>query len=152
VKRRTLARIVLIGCGQRKRSERAPARELYTGPLFADRLAYADASRRPFWIVSARHGLIAPGVVLEPYDLTVRDLSPVDAAAWSLGVVRALLDELSDTCDLSRLTVELHMGADYAEPLRQILPAIGINYSWPVRGLSQGEQRAWYAAQRRRAA
>ena len=36
------------------------------------------------------------------------------------------------------------MGSEYAEPLRSLLPAIGISYDWPVQGMGQGQQMHWY--------
>lgn len=144
-----MSRIVLIGCGKTKREGAHPARELYTGPLFADRLAYAEAAEEgadtPWWIISAGAGLLAGGDVVPSYDVTMRDLAPVDRAAVVLTWVHELLDELPDDARLRDVVVEIHAGADYAEPLRDVLKALGIGWDWPVDGLGIGEQRAYYA-------
>ena len=138
------ARMILIGCGKRKSLSPCRADAMYTGSLFLKRLEYAKRSGWPYFIVSAKYGLIPPHTMIAPYDLTVTDLATLELSAWQLGVVQALLTELSEPFDPRRFLVELHMGSDYAEPLRSVLPAVGINYDWPVRGLSQGDQMRWY--------
>lgn len=40
-------RILLIGCGQRKRPGIHPAQDLYIGPLFMARRRFAEASDEP---------------------------------------------------------------------------------------------------------
>jgi hypothetical protein len=139
-----IARVVLIGCGKRKSPHPCRADGMYIGSLFRKRLEYASRSGWPFFIVSAKYGLIPPTTLIAPYDLTIADLGPLELAAWSLGVTQAVISHLSEPFDSRRFSVELHMGSDYAEPLRSLLPAVGINYDWPVQGLSQGEQMRWY--------
>jgi hypothetical protein len=138
------SRIILIGCGKQKADASCRADEMYIGSLFRKRLEYARRSGWPFYIVSAKYGLIPPQTLIAPYDLTVSDLEPLELSAWSLGVAQALLSQLSEPFDSSRFLVELHMGNEYAEPLRILLPAVGVNYDWPLRGLTQGQQMHWY--------
>jgi hypothetical protein len=45
----------------------------------------------------------------------------------------------------SDLTVELHAGADYCEPLAKMLELVGITVKLPVRGLSIGKQLQFYS-------
>jgi hypothetical protein len=150
-----LNRIVLIGCGKSKAAAKAPARLLYTGPLFCDRRHYAEASGCRWFVVSALYGILEPDDVRAPYDRTVSHLSPIDRAAWAIGTAAGLIDKLDDNANPRGIVVELHLGAEYAEPLRDVLIAAGFNTAWPVRHLGIGEQRAWYrsstkiAAQRR---
>ena len=146
-----MSRVLLIGCGKTKRARACPARELYTGPLFTARRAFADASEAPWWIVSAGHGLVSPDQILEPYDQSLADRSPLDRAGWALEVASALLAELPDGAVLREVCVEIHAGADYVEPLRDVLRALGVSVETPVEGLGIGEARAWYAGRARRA-
>jgi len=138
-------KIVIIGCGRTKLTEQAAARDLYTGNLFCARRQYAEQSKCRWWIVSAHHGLVHPITYLSPYDVELRDLKPIDRAAWALQVVACLLDNLEDDTKPSQIAAELHMGADYAEPLLRVLRAIGARDSvWPLKGMAIGEQLAWY--------
>lgn len=139
-----MSRILLVGCGKSKRAERAAARDLYTGPLFADRRAYAEATGDPWWVLSARHGIVDPDRELRPYDETMEGKPPVDRAAWAVGVVLQLLTELPDDVDLRAVIVEIHAGEAYADQLADVLVAAGLSVDRPVRGLGIGEQRAWY--------
>lgn len=148
-----MSRVVLIGCGKEKRAcVEDEAQHLYTGPMFLARRAYAMKRALPWWIVSAQYGLIDPERVIRPYDLTVSQLSEVDRAAWALCVVKAVLDELPDDVRLRDVCLELHMGADYAEPLVEVAQAVSLCWDWPVRGLGIGQQRAWYREATRSAA
>lgn len=144
----TKNRIVLIGCGSAKRSISVPARDLYTGTLFRARRAYAEmleAERGyPWWIISARYGLVRPDVEIAPYDRKISDLAPVDRAAWYVGVLQELLTVLDDRADPRGIVLEMHAGAEYTEQLRDVARAVGFKVDWPVEGRGIGEQMAWY--------
>ncbi len=84
------AKIGLVGCGARKLARPAPARELYTGTLFRLSSAYAERVCDEWYVLSALHGLVRPDVVLEPYDLTLTDVSIVGRRAWAAGVLARL--------------------------------------------------------------
>ena len=141
----------LIGCGKKKRAERVAARDLYTGPLFRARREYAEATGAPWYVVSAKYGLLSPDQGVGPYDLTIKDLCEPDRAAWALCTIRAVLDDLTDDTHLREVILEVHAGADYAEPLVEVARAAGFSTDWPVQGLGIGEQRAWYVELTRQA-
>src|SRR5690606_20391996 len=52
--------VILIGCAKRKHPAAAPARDLYASPLFRKGRAYAEHAEVPWFILSAKHGLVAP--------------------------------------------------------------------------------------------
>ncbi len=54
------ADVVLVGCVKSKRSHGAPAEDLYTSDYFAKMRAYAEHTGRPWFILSAEHGLKRP--------------------------------------------------------------------------------------------
>ena len=56
---------VLLGCVSQKRDSPAPAKDLYRSQLWRRRRAYAEASGRPWMILSALHGLVDPEALLE---------------------------------------------------------------------------------------
>lgn len=148
-----MSKIVLIGCGKAKLDHAADAADIYTGSLFRARAEYAKASGVSWWIVSAKFGLLEPDTWIEPYDLKLADLPPVDQCAWRLQTVSALLDGFPDDCtarQMKAIVVELHMGADYAEGLYDAILAAGMSAGWPVKGLGIGQQLAWYKKQKTR--
>jgi hypothetical protein len=144
--------VVIIGCGKAKASSAREARELYTGSLFRARRRFAEATSSDWFILSARHGLLSPGVVVEPYELRITDLSKFERAeliaraAWS--IVNAL--PLSGFM----VSVDVHAGADYAEPLYAKLGELVGDWVRVGRGplgLGIGQQLAWYKAETARA-
>jgi Family of unknown function (DUF6884) len=76
------ADVVLIGCVQAKRAVACPAAELFASPLFEGRRRYAVASGLPWYILSAKFGLLAPEDVIGPYDVYLADQSPAYRKAW----------------------------------------------------------------------
>lgn len=102
--RRSVNRFYLIGCGKQKKEKQGDyawrACELYTGPIFKARQEYVidRISRFPFenryWIVSAKHGLVDPQDFLQPYDTTIKNLSPIGKQRWAMQVVTKLLETL----------------------------------------------------------
>ncbi len=139
-----VSRVLLIGCGKAKAKQETSAELLYVGSLFNARRCYAQLSGARWWIVSAKYGLLSGHTLVKPYDLTIKDLSALDRVCWPLVVIQQLLSEFTEPFEPRRLLVEIHAGDDYAELLSAVLGAIGINFSRPLRGLSQGAQMAWY--------
>jgi hypothetical protein len=68
--------ITLVACGSKKLQQPAPARDLYIGGIFAMRRRYAERLGRPWFILFAKYGLVDPSQILEPYDQTIRDMTP----------------------------------------------------------------------------
>ena len=69
----TASDIVLISCSKTKLDHPAAARDLYDSPLFRQSRAYAVASGRPWFILSAEHGLVGPDEWLAPYERYLPD-------------------------------------------------------------------------------
>lgn len=133
--------VILLGCVKTKLDRAAPARDLYTSELFRRRRAYAEATGVRWFILSARHGLVAPADLLEPYDVHLGDQSADYREAWGRWVVARLASEL----DISGVTVEIHAGAAYVDAIRGHLDRCGASVVTPLAGLTQGEHLAWYA-------
>ena len=139
--RRCDADVILIGCVRTKNAAASPASELYANPLFEGRRRYAVGSGRPWYILSAKFGLLAPGDVIGPYDVYLAAQSPGYRKAWGEFVV-AQLEQQEHALRGGR--IEVHAGAAYADPLRGPLVARGAVLAVPLAHLRQGEQLAWY--------
>ena len=137
--------MILIGCVRTKRATACEAAELFTSPLFAGRRRYAAGSGVPWYILSAKFGLLAPGDVIGPYDLYLGDMSQAYRKAWGEFAVAQL--ELHQP-QLAGRAVEVHAGAAYTQPLRDPLAARGAALVTPLAHLRQGEQLAWYSSRR----
>jgi DGQHR domain-containing protein len=128
--------ICLVGCCRQKLSHAAPARELYTSPLFQLAARYCSATCDQWFVLSARHGLVEPDQVLEPYDDALEGRRQSEREAWAERVVwqlrqRGLLE--------AGHRFQIHAGAVYAEFLAPLLKA-----EQPLRGLPIGRRLSWY--------
>lgn len=135
------ADLVLIGCVRTKRSVPARAAELFDSPLFERRRRYAEASGLPWFILSAKFGLLAPEDVIGPYDVYLKDQGPGYRKAWGEFVVAQLEQRMPR---LGGLTIEVHAGEAYCTPLKAPLAVRGATLVARLAHLRQGEQLAWY--------
>ena len=99
-------RIALVGCGAAKRDEACPARDMYTSAFFSLKRQYAEQFD-DWYILSAKHGLLDPDEVIDPYDQSIED---VDTATWA-DQVEKHLDNLGD------VQLVFLCGRNYWEPL-----------------------------------
>jgi hypothetical protein len=135
--------VVLVGGVKWKRDHPAPAEELYASPLFRHRREFAELTGPPWFILSPKYGLVAPDEVIAPYDLAMAQQSRDYRAAWAGFVAEQLVATLGS---LQGVVFEVHAGAAYVDPLEPVLRARTAAVTTPVRGLTQGQHLAWYAA------
>lgn len=126
----------LVACGKSKRALPASARLLYTSDLFTKASSYAERTYDRWFVLSAKHGLVVPETVLEPYDLTLADLTALERRQWAQQVA-ADLDDLG----LTEGRFYLHAGALYRQGLERLLPDTVLPFGRP---LPIGKQKAWY--------
>ncbi len=74
--------VILVGCVKSKQATAAPAGELYVSPLFDGRRQYALDSGLPWYILSAKFGLLAPDDVIGPYDVYLAEQSTDYRKTW----------------------------------------------------------------------
>lgn len=139
---RDVADIYLVGCAKSKLDHPAPARGLYTSPLYRLRRDWAERSGKPWFILSALHGLLLPEQLVAPYDCYLPHESTAYRLDWGQRVL-ARLDELA--VPLTEALVEIHAGSAYIEPIEQGLIDRGAYVRKPLAGLRQGEWHRWYA-------
>jgi hypothetical protein len=70
--------IALVGCGKEKRRTECAAKDLYTGSLFRTAREWAETFADAWWIASAKHLILHPNDVIEPYDSALSDLKADD--------------------------------------------------------------------------
>jgi hypothetical protein len=134
--------IVLVSCVKSKRSMPSPAKDLYISPLFTHQRRYAEASGRPWFILSAEHGLVAPEEWLAPYERHLPDTPAAYRTAWGAWVA-ARLEMLTEP--LADSIIEVHAGSTYADAVTPPLQARGATLRFPLGGLSMGRRLQWYA-------
>jgi hypothetical protein len=87
-----------------------------------------------WFILSAKHGLLHPDQVIEPYDLTLKAMSRAEQQGWALRVLVTL-----DHLEIREASFYLHAGVEYRRFLEPFL-----HCAVPLRGLGIGEQLGWY--------
>ena len=107
-------RVVLIGSSGATASTPLPAARLFESAGFVRAREYAASSGHPWFVVTAKHGLLDPDDVVAPFDVQLGDQSMGYRNAWGEWVVAQLGDRLL----LEHVTVEVHGGVDFAQPLR----------------------------------
>lgn len=153
--------VVLVGCGSKKGTAPARARDLYKGSLFVAGMAHADrlVAANPnawVWILSAKHGLLDPEEVIEPYDSRLRQKR--EREAWADRVHRDIVWRRHEPALRGAgIRLVILAGADYADPLGGALYRWGrllpendgkIVIEKPLDGLTMGARLQWFKAQR----
>lgn len=137
-------RIGLVGCVKGRLDRAAPARDLYTSPLFLGRRRYVGRPCGRWFILSALRGLVETGCPTGPYDKTLRDAPAAEREAWSARVLRDLRDRLGE---LRGHAFELHAGSSYRDHgLLAELVRVGAQVENPTIGLGVGKQLAFYGS------
>jgi hypothetical protein len=107
--------VLLIGDVESQGADAAPARDLFTGPVFAARRQFAEASGRPWFILSSRWGLVHPDEVIAPYRLSLAELPPMYRRAWG----RLVSEQLANVWPIERGDiVEIYAEEEFLHSLR----------------------------------
>ncbi|MCX5847157.1 MAG: hypothetical protein NTW12_12515 [Deltaproteobacteria bacterium] len=126
-------RIVLISCVSQKLPHRAMARELYISTLFKLNLKYAEKlAPDEIFVLSAKHGLLALGIEIEPYEQTLNNMRSSEIRVWAARV----LEQIKGVCSIDDSELIFLAGDKYR---KYLLPHIK-NYKVPLKGLRIGKQ------------
>tara|TARA_R100000808_G_scaffold6957_1_gene20324 strand:+ start:550 stop:1086 length:537 start_codon:yes stop_codon:yes gene_type:complete len=133
--------LVLIACSKSKLPHRAKAFELYQGDLFKKSWEYygllleQNNYQSDCFILSAKHGLLNPHSVIDPYDETLHNFNAFELAHWARKVEHQIYNLKNEYLIESVIFLA---GRKYREPLASFLPYHIIN---PLEGLGIGEQK-----------
>jgi hypothetical protein len=125
--------IHLVACSAAKLDRPAPARSLYTSPLFRKARRVAEAAGE-WYVLSAAHHVVEPAQELEPYDRTLRAMNHDQREHWAGIVFHALMSRGLEPGD----RVVFLAGALYARRVAELLEAEGVRCSRPLAGLGVG--------------
>lgn len=119
-----------MGCGKRKAARPLPARDLYTGTLFKLARRYAERKCDLWFVLSAKHGVVAPTRVIAPYETSMASLTKEERKAWG--------ERASEVLKSYPDAVFVFLaGNDYA------LAIEGLRANRPLDGLGIGRRMAW---------
>ena len=141
--------LALVGCVKTKLEGRHKAKDLFISPLFIGRRARAETLGAPWFVLSAKFGLLAPDREVDTYDVSLNSASSTERRQWSARVLGQLRESFGS---VEGKTVEVHAGANYRNfGLVQGLRSQGARVIVPLEHARQGEQLAWYNDQARNA-
>lgn len=133
-----MAHVYLVACVKSKRMAPARAADLYTSALFTKCRKLAELRSDRWYILSAKHGLVAPDVAIAPYDDTLKCMPAVTRRTWSQKVLRQLFEWLSPGDEITALA-----GERYREHIVPALQRAGYCVHVPMQGLGIGRQLQW---------
>jgi hypothetical protein len=123
-------RVVLIGSSGATGTFPDAVGRLFRSDGFARAREHAVHSRLPWFVLSAKHGLLDPDDVVSPYGTQIDDQPAAYRSAWGEWVVA----QLADRVQLDGVLVEVHGGVDFAQPLRHPLARRGATLEIPLPG------------------
>jgi hypothetical protein len=133
-------KIALVSCAKSKRNAPARADDLYTSPLFLKSRAWARRHCDQWIILSAKHGLLAPEVVIAPYERTLKGMPRADVRRWEDEVYQQMRERGLLVLHAANTFVWL-AGQDYQRDLRERLA--GFMQEDPLEGLRFGPRMRW---------
>ena len=137
-----MAIVGLISCASRKRADATEARNLYSSPLFMKAREYVESRCDTWYILSAKHGLVSPTQVIDPYEETLNTKSRAALEKWAQKVWADLSRRLK-----SGDHVIILAGKRYREFLVPLATNHGCAVKVPMEGLSIGRQLQWLSKQ-----
>ena len=136
------ADLCLVSCVSAKKAYPARAKDLYVSPLFRKARSCAAALGCPWYILSAKYGLVDPNETIEPYEKTLNTMRKDERREWAHGVLEALDPILSDVKSVTILA-----GKAYREFLEPELHRREIAVNVPMEEMGIGRQLSWLDGQ-----
>jgi hypothetical protein len=136
-----------VACTSRKGDQPAPAEFIYKSPLFSAARSYAEKRSNQWFILSAKHGLLSPNDVINPYNESLMSQSDSQRKEWSEGVHKAFAARVPPGGRVIFLA-----GSTYRSDLAPRFEAEGRETAAPMSELGIGSQVAWLQRVEREAA
>lgn len=129
----------LVSCSKSKLGEAAPARELYSPSyVFRKSAEYVEQHCDEWFVLSAKHGLVDPSDVLEPYDETLAGARKARRDEWAAEVREALKERYGGR----PVKFVLMAGRAYSGAVEGLEAEV----EEPLKGMGTGFRRQWLAA------
>ena len=132
------ADLCLVSCVAKKLARSAAAKDLYTSPWFVKARSLVEAKDWPWFILSAKYGLVDPEHEIAPYEKTLNKMGAVERCDWARKVLATLDPHLAGVRSVVFLA-----GENYREFLVPELHGRGIDVHVPMQGLGIGKQLRW---------
>ena len=129
---------LIIGCSGQKNKYSSKSEDLYCSARFLAAKAIAKHIGSERRILSAKHGLIRNSEIVEPYDLSILELSPDDHIAWAKENAQRILKLTKDVDHIVYIGDELY----FAE-IKKILEKKRNNIFLPLGNVDKKNSVSW---------
>jgi Family of unknown function (DUF6884) len=134
--------VYLVSCVSKKRETETQAKDLYISEWFARVREYVERTEDPWFILSAKFGLVTPDTVLAPYNETLNEMPVAERRAWADRVKAQMTVTLPP---VERIVI--FAGQRYREFLMDYLKTRVERVEVPLERLRIGEQLHWLGTQ-----
>lgn len=131
-------RIYLVSCVTKKRAYSSSAKDLYLSAWFVSARDRITREGVPWYILSAKFGLLNPDTVIAPYNVTLNGMGVAVRRRWAVRVITQMEEALPSVDE-----VVIFAGQRYREFLEEYLRRRYTSVSVPMEGLRIGEQLRW---------
>ena len=131
-------RLYFVSCVGKKGYRTVPAKDLYRSTWFKLARARVEREAAPWFILSAKHGLVHPDAVIAPYNETLNNMAVAARRDWAERVKFQMDAKLPDVEE-----VMLFAGRRYRERIEKHLRTRFTSVEVPMEGLRIGEQLRW---------
>ena len=129
-----MKKVILVSCVKVKRKGRFPAADLYISRWFIKARKLVEKTGAQWFILSAKHGLLAPDEKIGDYDKTIGK----DGKEWAKKVQRQMdtrLPQADEIVILASIPYRKHL----ISYLEERFPKVSI----PMKNMRIGEQLSW---------
>lgn len=130
--------VCLVACTSRKGDQPAAAEFIYKSPLFSAARRYAEKRADQWFILSAKHGLLSPTEVIDPYNESLMSQSDSQRQDWAERVHKEFATRVPE-----RGRVIFLAGSAYRSYLAPKFEDEGRDTAAPMSTLGIGSQVAW---------
>ena len=130
--------LALIAHAGAQGNDAVPARELCTSRWFVLARAYIESQGCPWYLLSAKYGLLSPSRIVNPYEVDLSNMRAAQRRAWAERVA----DQARNQLPYSERILVL-AGMKYREFLMPHLAQITGSVYLPLDGLTVGLQCSW---------
>jgi hypothetical protein len=132
--------VYLVSCVKTKKSKKTQAQDLYQGNWFTKARAYVEQKGSPWFILSAKYGVLPPTKKIKPYEKTLLHMKVGERKAWAAKVQ----DQLDELVPSKCTRVVILAGSKYREFLLSYLTDRFDSVKIPLKGVTFGNQLKWF--------
>jgi hypothetical protein len=127
--------LVVIGCSGEKSSAASPAVTLYRSRRFHASIRWAERVGAPWVVLSAKHGILDPDAIIDPYDVHLSNLTAEEQTAWAEKAAESLRLRTAESAKLVFLCDDV-----YTRPVAKCLRPAGRHCFTPLDGVAVADQ------------